>query len=154
MKSTSSNKPVLFNKRGPARCLPCLWVLLLSLALPSLADPLQDQIQFRQYYRQLFPDLTLNDYAQGIYAIDPVARESWLAIEEFPPYESAIEQGEALFNTPFKQTGGRYADCFPDRGIAVAQNYPLWDRRQGEVITLAKALNDCRLKHRESPLDD
>lgn len=136
------------------RCSSFFRVLILSLALPSFADPVQDQVRFRQYYRQLFPDLTLQDYAQGVYAIDPVARESWLAIEEFPPYEAAVEQGEALFNTPFKQTGNRYADCFPNRGIAIAQNYPLWDRRQGEVVTLARALNDCRLKNREAPLND
>ncbi|MGZ8200128.1 MAG: sulfur oxidation c-type cytochrome SoxA [Methylosarcina sp.] len=131
-----------------------LLALFLFLAPPSSADPLQDRIQFRQHYRQLFPQLTWSDYAEGVYAIDPVARESWEAIEEFPPYESAIEQGKALFDAPFKKSGGRYADCFPNKGIAITQNYPVWDRKRGEVITLAKALNDCRLSNRELPLND
>jgi sulfur-oxidizing protein SoxA len=121
------------------------------LALPSHADPLQDQQQFRQHYQQLFPKLALSDYADGVYAIDPIARQSWQAIEEFPPYEEAIEQGEALFNTPFKN-GRRYADCLPSKGIGIAHEYPRWDRGKGEVITLARAINDCRAANQEAPL--
>jgi sulfur-oxidizing protein SoxA len=121
------------------------------LALPSHAGPQQDQQKFRQHYQQLFPKLKLPDYADGVYAIDPIARQSWLAIEEFPPYDEAMEQGEALFNTPFKN-GHRYADCLPDKGIAIAHEYPRWDRGKGEVITLARAINDCRAENREAPL--
>lgn len=115
---------------------------------------MQDQAKFREHYRQLFPQLQLQDYAQGVYAIDPVARESWLAIEEFPPYETAIEQGKALYNTPFTKTARSYADCFDNKGVAIAQRYPFWDKKKGEVVTLAKALNDCRLSNYEAPLDD
>ncbi len=121
------------------------------LAPPAHADPLQDQQKFRQHYQQLFPKLKLSDYADGVYAIDPIARQSWQAIEEFPPYEDAIEQGEALFNTPFKN-GRHYADCFPDKGIAIAHEYPRWDHDKGEVVTLAKAINDCRADNQEAPL--
>jgi sulfur-oxidizing protein SoxA len=121
------------------------------LALPSHADPLQDQQKFRQHYQQLFPKLKLPDYADGVYAIDPIARQSWQAIEEFPPYDEAIEQGEALFNTPFKN-GRRYADCLPSKGIGIAHEYPRWDRDKGEVITLPRAINDCRAENREAPL--
>lgn len=127
---------------------------LFLTALPLYANPLEDQRQFREHYRQLFPQLQLQDYAQGVYAIDPVARESWLAIEEFPPYESAIEQGKTLFKTPFPKTGRSYGDCFANKGIAIAQKYPLWDKEKGEVVTLAKALNDCRQNNLEAPLDD
>jgi sulfur-oxidizing protein SoxA len=128
--------------------------LLLSLiALPSQASPLEDQQKFREHYRRLFPQLELSDYANGVYAIDPVARESWLAIEEFPPYEEAIEQGKILFEKPFPKTGGSYADCFPNGGIGIAHRYPRWDGNKGEVDTLAQALNDCRERHREKPLD-
>jgi sulfur-oxidizing protein SoxA len=128
-------------------------IALLLTSLPLHASPLQDQQQFREHYRRLFPQLQLGDYGNGVYAIDPVARESWQAIEEFPPYEEAIEQGEKLFNTPFPQTGGHYASCFPNRGVGIAHRYPRWDKNQGEVVTLAKALNDCRERNREKPLD-
>jgi sulfur-oxidizing protein SoxA len=121
---------------------------------PALqAAPPQDRQQFREHYRRLFPQLQLGDYANGVYAIDPVARESWQAIEEFPPYEDAIEQGKKIFETPFPQTGRSYADCFPNRGIGIAQRYPRWDKNRGEVVTLAQALNDCREGNREKPLD-
>lgn len=126
---------------------------LLFLAAFSLkASPLEDQQQLRQYYKKLFPSLKLADYAQGVYALDPIAKESWLAINEFPPYEPALEQGKILFNTPFKN-GKSYKDCFANQGIGIAQFYPLWDSKNGEVLTLAKAVNDCRLKNAENSLD-
>lgn len=126
-----------------------LLMLLLLLALPLQADPLQDQTQLRQHYRQVFPQLTLADYRNGVYAIDAIARQSWQAIEEFPPYEPAIEQGEALFNSAFTN-GGHYRDCFPEPGIA--HHYPQWDKNQGGVITLPMAINACRIAHQELPL--
>ncbi len=128
-----------------------LYLALLALlwVLPSHAGPRQDQTGLRHYYQQLFPQLTLADYRNGVYTIDTVARESWQAIEEFPPYEPAIEQGEILFNGAFAN-GRRYADCFPDPGIA--HRYPQWDKTRGEVLTLPVAINDCRFANRESPL--
>ena len=133
---------------------PTILAPLLLIALPLQATPLQDQQKFREHYRRLFPQLELSDYANGVYAIDPVARESWSAIEEFPPYQAAIEEGEKSFNTPFPQTRRHYADCFPEQGIGIAQRYPIWDKEKGEVVTLAKALNDCRESNLEKPLDD
>lgn len=157
LKNICSNNPkptpgsTLKAKLNLVPCTLCL-VPLLSFALPLYAGPAQDQIKFRQHYQELFPSVPLADYANGIYAIDPVARESWLAIEEFPPYEPAIEQGERLFNTPFNN-GHRYADCLPNKGVAIAQTFPKWDSQKGEVITLTLALNDCRLKNHETALD-
>ncbi|NOT11566.1 MAG: sulfur oxidation c-type cytochrome SoxA [Methylococcaceae bacterium] len=132
--------------------------LILSLALhlwpcALFADPLQDQFAFRDYYQQKFPHLKLEDYANGVYAIDAVAKQSWLAIEEFPPYEPAIEQGKALFETAFKN-GSHYADCFPNQGIGIANDYPQWDSLHGEVVTLAGALNACRMRHQQKPMID
>jgi len=115
------------------------------------ADPVQDQINIRHYYQQKFPHLKLQDYADGVYAIDMIARQSWLAIEEFPPYEPAIEQGKLLYETPFKN-GNHYADCFPGQGIGIANEYPKWDGANGEVISLARAVNDCRAGNQEMPL--
>ncbi len=132
-----------------ALCLVPLAFYLFPCAL--FADPLQDQQQFRHYYQQIFPQLKLQDYANGVYAIDPIARQSWLAIEEFPPYEPAIEQGRALFETAFKN-GRHYADCLPDKGVGIANQYPKWSKIKGEVLTLSVALNDCRIANQESPL--
>lgn len=119
--------------------------------LGLMASPEQDQAQIRQTYQRLFPTLQLQDYASGIYAIDPIAKESWSAIEEFPPYEPAIDEGEIMFNTPFRN-GKSYADCFPNRGVGIANEYPKWDNESKQVITLAKAINDCRVANDEPPL--
>lgn len=128
----------------------CL-LLLGILSGSALAGPEQDRNAFIEHYRTLFPKLTLQDYADGVYAIDSGARESWRSIEEFPPYEWALEEGKTLFATPFGN-GAHYADCMPNRGIGIVQLYPKWDSETGEVVTLAKALNDCREQNGETPL--
>jgi sulfur-oxidizing protein SoxA len=124
----------------------CLWINLLISSSLTWASPEQDRKQILTFYQQLFPQLQFADYAQGVYAIDSDAKSSWQAIEEFPPYEFALEEGKTLFNRPFNN-GVRYADCFPNKGIAIAQNYPYWDEHKQSVITLASALNDCRLQN-------
>ncbi|CCE23007.1 sulfur oxidation c-type cytochrome SoxA [Methylotuvimicrobium alcaliphilum] len=126
-------------------------LLICGFADSTHANPEQDRSAFVEHYRKLFPTLSLQDYADGVYAIDPNARESWRAIEEFPPYEWAIEEGKTLFNTPFGN-GAHYADCLPERGVGIAQLYPVWNGESGEVVTLAKALNDCRQRNDEDPL--
>ncbi|MEQ1557508.1 MAG: sulfur oxidation c-type cytochrome SoxA [Methyloglobulus sp.] len=130
-----------------------LSIIIIGLlnALPLAASPDQDQAAFRKYYQHVFPKLKLADYANGVYAIDKIARQSWSAIEEFPPYEPAIEQGKKLFNTPFAN-GRHYADCFANKGLGIANGYPKWGKSQGEVITLAKAINDCRARQQEPAL--
>ncbi len=115
------------------------------------ADPFEDRQKMRAFYQHLFPQLPLADYAAGVYAIDPDAKESWLAIEEFPPYELALEEGEVLFKQPFAN-GSSYANCFPNQGIAIAQNYPYWDKKKQQIVTLASVLNDCRLDNQLTPL--
>lgn len=130
----------------------CLFYLLFLAAFSLKAAPLADQQQLRQYYKNLFPWLKLADYAQGVYALDPIAKQSWQAINEFPPYEPALEQGELLFKTVFKN-GKSYKDCFANQGIAISQHYPVWDKKNAEVLTLEKAVNDCRVKNGETALD-
>ena len=114
------------------------------------ATPQEDQDNFQTYYMKRFPDVPEEDFANGVYAIDPIARENWEAIEEFPPYESAISNGEEMWNTPFAN-GKTYQDCFTD-GPAVAGKYPHWDKERGMVVTMALAVNECREANGEKPL--
>jgi sulfur-oxidizing protein SoxA len=44
------------------------------------------------------------------------------------------------------------ADCFPNGGIGVRQNYPYFDVDRKEVITLELAINECREANGEKPL--
>jgi L-cysteine S-thiosulfotransferase len=122
-----------------------------TISLPLYANPEQDLADFRKQYQQRFPTLKLNDYSNGVYAIDKIARQSWQAIEEFPPYDAAIDAGKMLFNTPFSN-GKHYADCFAHKGLGIANQYPLWSKATGEVITLPKAINHCRRSQHETEL--
>ena len=133
-------------------CRDALLILWFGVFPVSLqATPEQDQTAFRSHYQDRFPNLKLSDYSNGVYAIDATAKQSWMAIEEFPPYEAAIEKGKKLFDTPFSN-GKHYADCLPNKGIGIAHQYPFWSKSKGEVITLANALNDCRISQQELAL--
>jgi L-cysteine S-thiosulfotransferase len=126
-------------------------ILGLFISLPLYSTPEQDFADFKKHYQQRFPTLKLNDFSNGIYAIDPIARQSWQAIEEFPPYDTAIDAGKKLFNTPFRN-GKHYAGCFKQKGLGIANHYPLWDKATGEVITLPVAINHCRRSQHEAEL--
>jgi len=114
------------------------------------ASPADDVKNIRAYFTKKFPGVPLQEYANGVYAIDKVSRDSWEAIEEFPPYEPFIERGEAMWNKPFANGKG-YKDCFPD-GPAQRGNYPHWDDAKKRVVTLPSALNECRKANGEKPL--
>ncbi len=121
-----------------------------TLVTPALAGPEEDREAFQNYYLSRFPEVALEEYINGIYALDEDARQQWLEIEEFPPYEFAIDEGENLFKAPFAN-GRNYADCFENGGIGVRQNYPQFDQKSGEVITLELAINRCREDSGETP---
>jgi sulfur-oxidizing protein SoxA len=120
------------------------------LAAPLFASPEEDREVWNAYFEKRFPQVERDDFANGVYSIDPVGRENWEAIEEFPPYETAISSGEEMWNTPFAD-GKTYQDCFPD-GPGVAAEYPHWDKERAMVMTLPLAINECREAHGEEPL--
>jgi sulfur-oxidizing protein SoxA len=82
--------------------------------------------------------------------MDADLRKQWVAIEDFPPYDFAVDRGKDMFAAPFKN-GKSYGDCFPDKGIGVRQNYPYFDEKSGQVVTLELALNQCRQANGEQP---
>ncbi|MEM7016042.1 MAG: sulfur oxidation c-type cytochrome SoxA [Pseudomonadota bacterium] len=129
--------------------LCCLGVGLLSSVV--MAGPEDDLKAFQEFYQQKFPEVPFEDYINGVYTINEDARAQWEMIEEFPPYTIAVEEGEELFNTPFAN-GKTYADCFPNGGIGIRQNYPYFDLESEQVKTLEMEINECREKNGEPPL--
>ena len=115
------------------------------------AAPEDDRKAFQNFYKQRFPTVPFEDFANGIYAIDPTGRAEWEQMEEFPQYELDIDAGEELFHRPFAN-GRSLAGCFPDYESGIRQNYPHWDRDRGEVVTLEWAINLCREENGEEPL--
>ena len=125
--------------------------LLAGLPVAAQASPSEDLKSFREYFMKRFPGVPLNEYQNGVYAINADARKSWEAIEEFPPYEDALEKGEKMFNTPFAN-GKTYASCFKNGGKGIRQNYPYFDANSGKVKTLEGEINECRKANGEKPL--
>jgi L-cysteine S-thiosulfotransferase len=121
-----------------------------SFATNSI-NPQADFKAFRNYFTHRFPNVPLNDFVNGPYSMDAGLRKQWLEIDTFPPYQFALDKGKEMFATPFAN-GKTYADCFPNKGIGIRQDYPYFDTRSGEVITLDVALNRCREANGEKPL--
>ncbi|MGV6851280.1 MAG: sulfur oxidation c-type cytochrome SoxA, partial [bacterium] len=120
------------------------------LSAAAVASPEQDRQAFVNYFLNRF-DVKISDYINGVYALDAGAHAQWLEIEEFPPYELAVDEGKALFEKPFANGKG-YKDCFDNGGIAIRQNYPYFDVKRGTVITLELAINECREANGEKAL--
>jgi L-cysteine S-thiosulfotransferase len=136
--------------------------VLIALALAALAapsafaadstDPQADFKAFRAYFTARFPNVPLDDFVNGPYSMDAGLRKQWLDIDAFPPYQFALDKGKEMFEAPFAN-GKTYGDCFADKGIGIRQNYPYFDVKSGQVITLDVALNQCRQDNGEKPLD-
>ena len=92
-----------------------LLFLLIIINITAYASPEEDLELFRDHFQNRFPGTEFSDFNNGVYSIDPASREQWESIEDFPPYEINIEQGEELFNMPFKN-GNTYANCFENAG--------------------------------------
>ena len=117
----------------------------------ATVNPEADRTALQNYFKKRFPESEVQDYVNGIYAIDADSRAQWEEIEEFPPYEFAVEEGEELFNTPFANGKG-YADCFENGGVGIRQNFPYWSKEEGTVKTLEMEINECREANGEQPL--
>ena len=113
-------------------------------------DPVADAKAFQNFFFQKFPDVKHEDFVNGPYSMNADMKRQWQEKEEFPPYEFALDAGKEMFATPFKN-GKTYADCFPNGGIGIRQNYPYFDGKEGKVVTLELALNRCREANGEQP---
>jgi L-cysteine S-thiosulfotransferase len=135
--------------------LAALAALALCAMHPASAadkpDPVSDAKAFRNYFVNKFPNVKLEDFVNGPYALNEDMRRQWEEKEQFPPYEFSLEMGKEMFARPFK-SGKHYADCFPNQGIGVRQNFPYFDTREAKVVTLELALNRCREANGEPPL--
>lgn len=129
-------------------CLPATALAVMLLSSAALAGPEEDRIAFVNYFQSHFPDVAFDEFANGIYAIDADARDQWLEIEEFPPYEFAIEQGEDLWLQAFAN-GKTYTACFEEPLVEIRAAHPRFDSTTGEVVTLEVAINDCRVANGE-----
>jgi sulfur-oxidizing protein SoxA len=138
------------------RAAGLLALLALFAAAPfaraaDATDPVAEAKAFRAFFVKKFPQLKLDDFVNGPYSMNEDMRKQWEEKEEFPPYQFALDAGKEMFAKPFKN-GKSYADCFANGGIGVRQSYPMFDEKEGKVVTLELALNRCRETNGEAPL--
>lgn len=119
---------------------------LLGLPLFANATPKQDLEKMRAYYYKKFPGIKLQEYANGLYALDSVRYAEWQNMEEFPPYDEAIAIGKKLF----KKFG--LAKCFKNGGRGIKQNYPYFDSKTGKVRTMEGDIQACIKKNGYKPI--
>ncbi len=127
-----------------------LAALTLVTSAADAPDPVVDAKAFRDYFVTKFPTIKFDDFVNGPYSLNEDMRRQWEEKEQFPPYEFSLDSGKEMFGKPFKN-GKSYADCFPNQGIGIRQNYPYFDAKEGKVITLELALNRCREANGEPP---
>ena len=113
--------------------------------------PAEDLEVYRAFFNKRFPGVPLNEFGNGVYSIDKVSRDSWEAIEDFPPYAPMIDAGETLWKRPFAN-GKTLGSCF-GHDPAQRGNYPHWDAERKLVVTLPLAINECLEANGERPLD-
>jgi len=124
---------------------------LLFGAMAANATPEQDRKQLLDHYKNKFPNIKFNDYVYGALNFNPDALAQYFSIMEFPPYDSELDKGKKMWETPFKN-GKKYADCFPNGGKNMAGNYPYFDEKLGKVVTFEMAINACRKSNGEDEI--
>lgn len=126
--------------------------VLMMIATPVVthASPESDLKAFRAHFTKKFPEVPMNDFINGVYAVDKSSREQWESFEEFPSYDIYIDKGKALFDKKFAN-GKSFANCFPGYKKGVRQNYPHFDKASGKVVTLEGDINKCLTDNGEEP---
>ncbi len=114
----------------------------------KFSDPAKNK-QFFPYasaedFKSLRKGVKFEEFRLGSYAYDKQGRSQYEEINEMPPYEDAIDAGEELYNN----TKG-IKQCFPDP--AIAGEYPKFDEKKGQVVTLSVAINDCLKANGQKP---
>ena len=123
---------------------------LVATATQAVSSPQEDLAHLRKYMEQRFPGVPLDEFANGINAIDADHRMQWEAMEEFPPYEEFVDKGRELWEKPFKN-GKSFASCFGKDPSKVRVKYPHWDSKTQQVVTLEGDINKCLKANGEKP---
>lgn len=115
-------------------------------------DPAKNQASFFPYTskeeleKNYDKGLKHDDFNIGSYAYAKGARAQYEAIKEMPPYEDAIDEGEELYTKKFAN-GKSFKDCFSNPDIV--GNFPYYDTKKDEVVTLTSAINKCLVANGE-----
>jgi len=126
---------------------------LLSTAAMSAQSPaVQADIDaFQKHFMDKFPALSLNDFANGPYAMSEDKFMQFEAVMEMPPHEDLVDKGEKLWKTPFKN-GKTYSSCFSGGDETLRTQFPHWSDAKGKFVTLEQSIVDCRVANGEGKI--
>ncbi len=132
------------------KLVSALILLSISLGLPLVtqADPKSDLKAFQDFYKKRFPKVKLDSYVDGIYALPGAEnqRAEWKEIMVFPPHELALASGKKFWKK------NKLASCFRNGGVGIAQNYPYWDNKTKQVVTVEMDINRCLERKKLKPI--
>ncbi len=126
-----------------------LFALVLTPFVTVQATPSEDKAALRDYFKKTLAGKNLDDFINGVYALDDDARSQWEEIEEFPPYEIDLDTGSELWDKKFKN-GKSFESCFGDIS-KVRAKYPYHDEAKDTIITLEGEINKCLTDNGEKP---
>jgi len=126
-----------------------------AISPAAIADPATDLKNLQAFFKNKFPTVAFDDYANGLYVLPGMEnyRDQWMMYNEFPPLELGLAIGKKIWETPFKN-GKTFAGCFRNGGKNIAQSYPYWDEATQKVRTAEMDLNDCLKKNGEPEFTD
>lgn len=122
--------------------------LVLGVTIAAHAGPKEDLKQFQAFFTKKFPEIPFDDFSNGLYALPAAAdrRAEWEIIEEFPPYEIALERGKKFWEE------NNLGSCFKNGGEGIAHRYPYWDKKKKMVRTAELDINDCLKRQGKKPI--
>lgn len=123
---------------------------LLPIVSAQAASPAEDREALRGFFTKHISDVKLEDMKNGVYALDADARGQWEEIEEFPPYEIALDKGVELWDKKFAN-GKSFSDCFGADTSTIRVKYPYHDEKSDTIVTLEGDINKCLTDNGEKP---
>ncbi len=118
--------------------------------LKKFANPAKDGATYFPYTtadelkNKMMPVKKLEDFRLGSYAFSKIGKEQYDELNEMPPYEDAVDEGKELY-----ENSKALKKCFPDP--AIKGEYPKFDEKKNEVVTLTVAINECLKAAGEKP---
>jgi len=118
---------------------------LVDYTVAKFSDPVKNRYTFFPYStddelkNNIKAGIKAEEFAIGNYAFSKQGKFSYDEIKEMPPYEDLIDEGEEIYNS-----NEAIKACFPD--VTIAGDYPYFDDKKKEVVTLTSAINDCLVK--------
>ncbi len=108
----------------------------------KFADPVKNKYTFFPYStddeleNNIEKGLKHQDFGIGNYAFSKQGKFSYDEINEMPPYEDLVEEGQAMYE------GSKVLQkCLPD--VTIGGEYPYFDEIKKEVVTLTSMINKC-----------